>query len=97
MVIDLYKIFLAGYNAIFSVRPITVSSNTMKAPWILYDNSRGHMSKSTVIDTFWHIYKIMAILAALVTELMLEAVLNKSQNIMVWSAEESLLSTCIRN
>jgi hypothetical protein len=40
----------------------------MGAPWIVYDNSVGHMSKSTVIDTFWHGYQRVETLAALNTE-----------------------------
>lgn len=60
MVTNFYEIFLAGKSALSSVGPKTMPLNFVRAPRILYDNSRGHMFKSAVIDTFWHTYQRVA-------------------------------------
>lgn len=68
MVTDFHELFLAGRGTLYSVGLETIPLNMMGAPWIVYDNSVGHMSKSTVIDTFWHGYQRVETLAALNTE-----------------------------
>lgn len=71
MVISFDEFFLGGRSTLSSVGLKTLPLNTMGAPWIVYGNSGGHMLKSTVIDTFWHRYQTVAILAAFGTEWML--------------------------
>lgn len=56
IITDFYELFLAGKNALSLVGLKTVSPETMRAPLTLYDNSRSHVWKSTVIDTFLHAY-----------------------------------------
>lgn len=74
MVIDLCEIILSEKIVLSLVGANTMPLNTMGASWIVYNNSRGPMSKSTVIDTFWHGLQRVAILAALDTELKLGTV-----------------------
>lgn len=71
MVMSFDVSFLVGKSTLSSVGLKTLPLNTMGAPWIVYGNSGGHMSKSTVIDTFWHRYQRVAILAAFGTKWML--------------------------
>lgn len=77
MITGFYEIFLAGKHVLSLVGLKTVSSKTMRVPLTLHDNSRGLIWKSTVIDTFLHVYQRVAILAALDTELALGIVCFK--------------------
>lgn len=71
MVISFDEFFLGGRSTVSSVGLKALQLNTMGAPWIVYGNSGGHMPKFTVIDTFWHRYQRVAILAAFGTKWML--------------------------